>query len=117
MDHRKRRAGAKLDREIAIGDRVQGVFAHRFEPQLARDFRAVDRKGGSGERCRPERQAVHAPPAVGKARPVALEHLEVREQVMPESHWLSDLQVGETRHHGSGMFFGLIEEPLLHLSQ
>ena len=36
---------------------------------------------------------------------------------MPESHRLSDLQVGETRHHGGGMFFRLIEEPLLQLSR
>src|SRR3989475_5669541 len=117
MNHRTRRTGAEFDREVAIGDRVEGVFAHRLEPQLASDLRAVDRKGGSGERRGPEREAVHAPPAVGKARAVALEHLEIRKQVMPESHRLSDLQVGETRHHGGGMFFSLIEEPLLQLSR
>src|SRR5437867_5810457 len=117
MNHRKRRTGAEFDREVAVGDRVEGVSAHRLEPQLASDLRAVDRKGGSGERHGPEREAVHAPPAVGKARAVALEHLEIRKQVMPESHRLSDLQVGETRHHGGGMFFRLIEEPLLQLSR
>ena len=117
MDHRERCTSAEFDREIPVGDRVQRVCTHRFEPQLARDLLAVDRKGGSGERSGPEREAVHAPPAVGKARAVALEHLKIREQVVPESDRLSDLQVGETRHHGGGMFFGLIDESPLHSSQ
>ena len=36
---------------------------------------------------------------------------------MPERDWLSDLQMGEARHHGGGVLFGLIEECVLHLSQ
>jgi len=44
---------------------------------------------------------------------IALEHLEVREQMVPEGHRLGDLQVGESRHHGSGVPLRPIEQRLL----
>ena len=117
MDHGERRAGAEFDREVAVGHGIEGICAHRLEAELARDPRAVDRKTSPGERRGAERKLVHAPPAVGEARAVALEHLEIGEQVVPEGHRLGDLQVREARHQRGGVLFRLVEQPPLDAAQ
>ena len=99
VHHDERGAGGELDREVAVGDRVQRVRRDVLEAQLARDPLAVDREGGAGERRRAQRQHVHAPAAVGEPRAVALEHRRVGEQVVAEGDRLRDLQVREAGHH------------------
>src|SRR6266851_1223631 len=98
MHHDERRVGAELDRKVAVGDRVERVLAQALEAELARHARAVDRETGAGERCGAERQPVDAAAALREPLPVALQHLDVSEQVMAEGDRLRDLQVREARH-------------------
>jgi hypothetical protein len=98
MDHRKRRT--KFDREVAIGTIREFSLASR--PQLARILLAVDRK--RFRRAPPPRAGGNSRAADGKARAVALERLGNTLAGDARSHRLSDLQMGETRHHSGGMF-------------
>ncbi len=67
MHHDQRGVGAELDGEIAIGDGVERVFADPFEAEFPGDELPVDRKGGAGQRCRPQRQPIHPFAAAGQA--------------------------------------------------
>ena len=110
MRHRERRGGqnsiAKSRSETASSE-----FSHTpSKPSsLATDSRSIG-IARAGERRGAERQAVHAPAAVGEALGVAREHLEVGEQVVAEGHRLRDLQVREARHHGVGVRLGKVEQ-------
>jgi len=81
MDHRKA-AQAQIDRECDR-TRVEGVSLTRLELQLARDPHAVIRNEVPASAAAPAGGSSR-PAAVGKARAVALEHLEVRQQVIPK---------------------------------
>ena len=105
MHEDQRGGGRELDGEIAIGHRVERVFAERLEAEFLRHALAVNRKRGAGQRRGAQRQAVDAPPAVGKALPVALEHLEVGEQVVSEGDRLGHLHVREARHYQRRVLF------------
>ena len=73
-------------------------FETRGETQELSHIGAIDRKGGSRQRARPERQYVDPRHAVGKALAVALEHIDVSQQVMREQHRLRSLQVRVPGH-------------------
>ena len=47
---------------------------------------------------------------MGEPLAIALEHGDVREQVMPEGHRLRHLQVREARHHQCGVALGLADQ-------
>src|SRR5437868_10783996 len=59
-------------------------FAQRLEAEFHCHALPVDRERGAGQRRGAKRQAIDAPPAVGEPLPVALEHLEVGKQVVPD---------------------------------
>src|SRR6266702_8174570 len=113
MDHDESRASAEFNGEVAVGYGVERVFAHAVKTELARHARTVDRKRSSGECGGAKRHPVHAPAAVGEARAVALEHLEIRQQVVTESNRLGDLQMSKARHDGGRVFFRPVEQPAL----
>ena len=77
-----------------IGDTADGVLL----AQLLGDDRAVDREGGPGQRTRTERQNVRTIEAILEAAAVALEHVVVGEQVVPEQNRLRALQMRVARH-------------------
>ncbi len=113
VNHHKRRAGAELDREVAVGDGVERILGDALEPQLARHALAVDGEAGAGQRGGAERQPVDAPAAVGEALAVALEHRHVGEQVMAERDRLRHLQVRVAGHDQRGVARRLREQRAL----
>ena len=78
----------------------------RSKPSAVGGRLAVDREAGPGQRGGAQRTLPC--PLVGgeQARHVALQHLDVGEEVVAERHRLRDLKVGEARHDGVGMLLG-----------
>ena len=113
MGHHERAGGAELDREIAIGHRVKRVVAHAVETEFLCDLHAVDRERRARERGASQRQAVDAFAAVGEPLRVAVEHFEVRHQVVRERHRLRDLHMRVARHDGIGVPVREIEQRTL----
>ena len=101
---------SELDREVAIGNRVERVRAQRLEAELAGDPLAVDRERRSGERRAAERQAVDAPADIRQPLEVPRQHRVVRHQVMAERHRLRDLQVREARHDRVAVLVRQVEQ-------
>ena len=91
--------------------------AMRLEAQPLGHEGAIDREGGAGQRSRPQRQPIDAAARVEHPLAVALEHLDVGQQMVAEGHGLGDLQVGKPRHHGVRMALGLRDELTLQRAQ
>ena len=87
-----------VEREVAIRDGVDRV-AH-----LARRRRKLERR--AGERTRAERALGGSLGGRSEARPVAVEHLDPREQVMPERDRLRALEVRVAGHDGVRLRLG-----------
>ena len=94
VDHPEGDRAQRLDDEVAVRDRVEGVRADAIEVELTGGGLAVERVAGAGQGTRPERADVRPPPSVGQAVAVALDHLDVRQEVMGEQDRLGALQVG-----------------------
>ncbi len=68
------------------------------EAQLAGDGLAVDGVGDAGQGAGAQRQLIGARAAVAEAAGVAVQHLEVGQQVVREEHRLRPLEVGVAGH-------------------
>ena len=113
MGHDQRGASGEFDREVAIGNRIQRIFAHSFKAEQLGDIFAFDRIAGSGQCCRAQRQAIDTLAAITQTFRIALEHLKIGHQVMCEADRLGDLQVREAGHDRVDMRFGKIEQCVL----
>ena len=91
-----------VEREVAVGDGVDRV-AH-----LVR--RRRDRQRRAGERAGAERRRRRLGGREREPRPVALEHLDPREQVVAERDRLRALQVRVAGHRRAGLRFGARED-------
>lgn len=110
MNRGQARCRQGFHREVAIGDRIEGIALGAVETKGGRGHGAVDRKCRAGERGRAERAFVEALAGIGKPSPVAPEHLDIGQRMMAEGDRLGTLQMGKTRHRGCGMTLGLVEE-------
>ena len=90
--------GAELQGEVAVAHGVQGVSRRCVEAEFGGGLRAVDWKGGAGQRRAAERRDVQPPPAIAEAVAVACGHLEPGQQVVGEEDGLRGLQVREAGH-------------------
>ena len=101
VDHRERRRRQHLDDEVAIRDGVERIPRDpAFEPQLRGRRLPIQRIPGARERARAQGRDVQSAPGIGEAAPVALGHLDVREQVMGEQDRLCGLDVGRAGQDG-----------------
>lgn len=88
-----------------------------FEAEFARHRLAVDRERRAGQRSGAQRQVIDPAAAVGKARAVAAQHLEIRQQMVAEGHRLRHLQVREAGQGCVDVGFGRIEQGFLQIAQ
>ena len=117
MHRRNGRCGKELEHEIAVGHCIERIAHRPIEAQLFRGHGAVDREGGAGKGCRPQRRFIHALPHIRNAAPVPRQHLDISEKMMAEGDGLGHLQMGEARHDGRCMFFGLHRQCQLQVAQ
>ena len=103
MRHHERRVSAKLDGEIAIGDRVYRVFAYAVEAELLGHHQTVDRERSAGQRRGPSgsRLSLRRHSANRCASRASISKYAIR--WMAERQRLRRLQVRVTRHHGLGV--------------
>ena len=98
MGHRQRERGEHLHDDVAVADGVDRVARHAREAQLGRDGLSVDREARPREGPRPERGFVGPPDRIARPTAIALEHLDVREEVVCEQDRLRGLHVGVAGH-------------------
>ena len=97
-------AGEELQREIAVRHRVQRVGRRPVEAQ--RRARSSSRSIGNevpASAAEPSGHSFSRAPAVGQAAAVAVQHLDIGQQMVAERHRLRGLQMGEARHRIGGM--------------
>ncbi len=111
--HDQRRTGAKLDRKVPIGHRVERVLADAVEAELLCNTFPIDRECRSGKRAGAQRQLIEPLAAIGQSRCVTPEHLVIGHQVMGETHRLCDLQMRETGHQRIDMLVREIKQAAL----
>ena len=79
-----------------------------FEPQLSGQEFPVGGIGHPGQRATAEGQNVGATVAVVEALNVALQHLEIGQQMVGEQHRLGSLQMGVSGHHRTHVYLGQV---------
>ena len=99
-------SGQVVEHEVAPGDGVDRVGRHVLEAELAREHAPVGVEVDAGERAGAERQRPGRALGEGEARAVALEHPEVREQMVAEVDGLGALQVRVAGHRPVGVLAG-----------
>ena len=117
VDHPEGDRGEHLDHEIAIRDRVERVGRHAVEAELARRRLAIERVARPRQRAGPERRDVDPDARIGQAAPIALGHLDVRQQVMREQDRLGRLDVGRAGQDGGALAFRKADEGALEREQ
>ena len=100
----------ELQREIAVGDRIDRIARRLAEAERLRRHVPVDRKARAGERGGSERALVHAFDRVMRAPEVAAAHLHIGHQMMAEGDRLGGLKMGEARHHRRRVLLGTVEQ-------
>ncbi len=88
----------RLQREVAVGDGIDGIAGRPVEAERRGGAVAVEGKSGAGQGGGAQRRFVEPPPGVGEAAAVAGEHLHIGQQMVAEGDRLGALQMGETRH-------------------
>ncbi len=98
-----RGGGEELQGEIPVRHGVQRVGGGPVEAQRRRRRVAVDREGRAGQRRRPQRALVQPPARIRQPAAVAVQHLDIGQQMVAEGDGLGGLQVGEAGHRVGGM--------------
>jgi len=110
VHHQDGRSGQEFQREIAVGDRIEGVAGHIVELQLFGDIFPVDGEGCSRQGAGAEREYVEAFRAILHAPPVTPEHLHVGQHVVGEQDGLGHLEMGVAGHYHAQVLFRLKQE-------
>ena len=113
----RRCGGGQLDGIVTIRDRVEAVGRDAAEAEPHGHRVAVDSEAAPHRGARTGGRGVDASRGVREAPPVAIEHLEVRQQVMGEEHRLSGLRMRMRREDRVEMLLGATEQGLLEAAQ
>ena len=104
-------AAKRLEREVAVRNRVERIGRGPREAERARRRLPVDGEGRAGERRRARAEIRSSRVGrIGEAAPVARKHLDIGEQMMAEGDRLRGLEMGEARHHRARILQRLLGE-------
>ncbi|GAC1690549.1 MAG: hypothetical protein PVS2B1_12900 [Candidatus Dormibacteraceae bacterium] len=107
MDRGRHARIDKVEREVAIRDRVDAVCGQPLKAEFAPHSLPLQRKSSPGQRPRPERHRTRRFIGSAKTLSVPQQRLRMREQVVADRHRLGPLQVRVARHHPSRVRAGL----------
>jgi len=105
--------GDEVEHEVAIGDGVDRVLRDVGEAELTRDGTAVGGEVDAGQRAGAERQAIGGAQREVQAAGVAVEHPEVRQQVVRQIDGLRALEVRVPGHRPVDVRVGDVEQRVL----
>ena len=108
-----RGGGEVVDDEVAVGDRVEGVLGDALEAEVGGLGLAVEVEVEADRGAGAERQLEAGLPSGLEPRAVAVEHPEVRQQVLRERRDLRALQVGVRGQHRLDVVGGPRDQELL----
>ena len=108
-----RGGGEVVDDEVAVGDGVEGVLGDALEAEVGGLGLAVEVEVEADRGAGAERQLEAGLPSGLEPRAVAVEHPEVRQQVLRERRDLRALQVGVRGQHRLDVVGGPREQQLL----
>ena len=111
--HRANAGGRqKLQREIAVADRIQRIGHRGVKAQCCGGHLPVNRERRACQGSSAQRRLVHPDAGIRKAGPIPGQHFDIGHHVMTKGHRLRHLQMGETGHHPISTGFGLNEAGL-----
>src|SRR5690348_12288953 len=99
MDRQQRGVAPEFNRKIAVADGVHGILRHLRpavfidEPEQFGRENAVERKSRAGNGAAAEWADIDSFDGILKSMPVAVEHLDVSQQVMRKINRLRALQM------------------------
>ena len=117
MDGGHRGRGNEFHDVVAVRHGIERVQHWPIEAQRLGRPVPVDRMRRAGQCGGAQRRFVEALAAIGEARAVAAEHLDIGHEVMAEGDRLRRLQMGEARHDGRGIFLGPVDQGCLQVLQ
>ena len=106
MNHRRAAGRQKLQHEVPIADRIEGIRSRRPESEVFRQGSTIDRKTTAGERSGTQWRDVGALQRVSDPALVSPKHLDIGKQVMREQHRLRPLGMGIPGHHRVELLLG-----------
>ena len=110
MHPQNRKVGQHLACEVSIRDGIHAVRRDFRESQLGGHGLAIQKDRRSGNRPRAQRAGVHARGCVGQARGIAVEHLNIGQEVMCKKDRLGALEVGVAGNDRVLVAFGEADE-------
>ena len=117
MHHQQRARCGDLHGEVTVGNGVHAVGAERAEAELRAHTLAIQRQRRPCQRAAAQRHDVAACTRVSQALDVALQHLDVSEQMVREAHHLGALQVRVPGHGVAAVLAGSPDERLLEVGE
>ena len=103
MDAAERDDEEQFGDEIAVAHRIHAVAADLVEAELPGEKRPIEHDRGAGDRAAAERQHIEPARGIREAVGIALEHLDVGEQMMGEEDRLAALEMGVAGHDHLGV--------------
>jgi len=96
-------AAQELEREVAVRHRIQRIGGRPLKAERLGRHVPIDRERRAGQRGATQRAFIQTAPCIGKPAAVAIQHLDIGQQMVPERHRLRGLQMSEARHRIAGM--------------
>jgi hypothetical protein len=103
----------RLQHEIPVGDGIERIRHRRGEAERLRRHAPVDWERGASQRRSTEGAKVRPLARIGKPATVTRRHFDIGKEMVAKGYGLGDLQMGEARHYGRGVFERLLHERAL----
>ncbi len=103
----------EIEREITIGHGIKAVSGWIRKTERLRGHIAINGKTRPRQRRASQRALVEALPSVLEAGYIARDHLVIGHQMMPQSHRLRGLQMGEAGHDRRRMLISAVDQCVL----
>ena len=117
MHHQNGSKRQKFNDIITIADRIHTISINAAKIQLFSYIKAVNGKCRPGNSARTKRHHIRTGPYTLQSAKIALQHIEIRQQMVCKGDRLSTLQMRITGHQCFIVLFGNCQQRLFKLQQ